>query len=105
LYEYRCTIVDVVDGDTVHALVDLGLDESRKLTLRLNRINTPEMGTVAGAEAKTRLIELLEPGDVILRTIKDRREKYGRYLAELDVAGINVNDRLLEEGFAVPYPA
>jgi micrococcal nuclease len=100
MYEYRCTVTRVVDGDTVHADVDLGCDVHLGLTLRLAGIDTPELPTVEGIAAKERLSELLAEGPVILKTIKDRREKYGRYLAILEVAGVSVADRLVLEGFA-----
>lgn len=103
MYEYRMTVLRVVDGDTIHAEVDLGCDIHVDLILRLARINAPEMSTPEGPYAKTYLESLLTPGPVLLRTIKDRREKFGRYLAELFVGDINVNDEMVNTGHAVPY--
>lgn len=42
--------------------------------------------------------------EITLRTIKDAREKYGRYLGEIWVVNakgksLNVNDELVENGF------
>jgi endonuclease YncB( thermonuclease family) len=42
----------------------------------------------------------------MLQTIKDKREKYGRYLAEIwligeDGTAINLNDLIVEKGYAV----
>jgi endonuclease YncB( thermonuclease family) len=64
VYEYRATIIDVVDGDTVHAEVDLGCDTSIKLAIRLAAINAPELHVggelnQAGTDARQHLIELL----------------------------------------------
>jgi len=47
---------------------------------------------------------------LIVRTVKDRKEKYGRYLAELFLVGADgqpaatsVNQTLLSNGHARPY--
>ena len=36
-----------------------------------------------------------------VRTVEDKTGKYGRYLAEIVVDGVNVDDELVESGFAV----
>jgi micrococcal nuclease len=36
-----------------------------------------------------------------VETIKDRKGKYGRFIAEIWLDGENVNDRLVAEGHAV----
>ena len=85
VYERTCTVVRVVDGDTLHVAADLGLDVSMNLTLRLYGIDAPEMSTEAGHVSKA-FVEtwVAANGPVFsLRTVKDRREKYGRYLADL----------------------
>ncbi len=112
MFEYRGTVTKVVDGDTVHVRLDLGIDVRIDLVLRLYGINAPEMSTPEGIAAKYHLIELLGGPlfPLTIRTIKDRREKYGRYLAvliheESDAhPTINVNDRMVADGFAVVYP-
>lgn len=103
----------MLDGDTIRAEVDLGCDVRHNLTLRLAGINAPEMSTEDGESAKQFLLYLLEaaPRDVferpviLVRTIKDRREKYGRYLAELliDETTKTLNELMVEQGFAVRY--
>lgn len=90
MYEYNAHVIRVVDGDTLHVRLDLGLDIYTDVTLRLAGVNTPEMSTPDGAAAKefTRqwLFDQCDspstiPIPIKVRTIKDRREKYGRYLA------------------------
>jgi micrococcal nuclease len=103
IYEYNCTVISVVDGDTIHADVDLGCDTHMHLTLRLLGINAPEMPTTEGQRAKEHLSALLAPGGVLLQTIKDHKEKYGRYLAQLFCNGVDVNKRMVDDGFAVVY--
>lgn len=105
MYEYRATIVANVDGDTVHARIDLGFDIFHDHTLRFAGINAPERATPRGREAAAFVAELVPPGAVLtIRTAKDRAEKYGRYLAWLVLSdGRCVNRLLVDAGYAVAY--
>jgi micrococcal nuclease len=109
VYQYQGTIVRVVDGDTVDINVDLGFGVWREDRFRLYGpdpdgnmgLNAPEVTTPEGKEARDYLRRLLLPGDpVTIRTIKDHREKYGRYLAVI-YRPTNVNQLLLDTGHAV----
>lgn len=105
LYQYRVHSLEVIDGDTVRAQIDLGLDCSIRLTCRLYGIDAPEMSTAAGKLAAQRLRELLSSAaEVQVHTYKDKREKYGRYLVRLvDTRGVDLNATLVREGFAIEY--
>mgnify|MGYP003394911693 CR=1 FL=1 len=113
MYEYRATVVGVVDGDTVDLDVDLGFHTQFNSRFRLFGINTPESygkeASVAGHAAKDRLKALLPVGLVVLvRTEKDKTEKYGRFLGTIQLrdgplAGKSVNDILVKEGHALAY--
>lgn len=103
MYEYRATILRVVDGDTVHAEVDLGMDIRVRATLRLAGINAPEIGTPEGVAAKAFLTERIGTGPLVIRTTRDRREKFGRYLATLLIGDLNLNEAMVAAGHAVPY--
>ena len=99
-----------MDGDTVDAEVDLGFDVRFGMRLRLWGINAPEMrGETAekGRESRIRLRDLcfLAANQAIVRTHKDRQDKYGRYLAEIAAFGASrtINQQLVDEGFAVQY--
>lgn len=53
MYEYRAKVLRVVDGDTLYLAVDMGLETTRILDVRLYGINCPEMHDApAGATAK-----------------------------------------------------
>lgn len=105
LYNYRCTILKVVDGDTVHAEVDLGFDVRICMRFRLAGINAPESRTAEGLMTKALLVELLNFTPIIVQTDKDRREKYGRYLGTfINSLGTNVNENLVATGHATIYP-
>jgi micrococcal nuclease len=114
VYEYRARLLQVVDGDTVDVLLDLGLGIHREERLRLARIDAPEVRGAEAAQgraASLRLRVLLGTavdGWLLVRTIKDKREKYGRYLAEMiapqgDGTAVNASDALLAEGLATLY--
>ncbi|MDP8961509.1 MAG: thermonuclease family protein [Actinomycetota bacterium] len=105
MYIYRCRILRAVDGDTVWAEVDLGVDVRHNLSLRLEGINAPEMGAPGGPEAKAHLESLVNGKTLFLRTVKDRREKYGRYRAILlydpgDGDHASINQMMVEAGHA-----
>ena len=109
LYFYKGQIERVVDGDTVSASIDLGMHTwIHGERLRLARINTPEIRgetRLKGLAAKEYLADLVLGKPVYIKTIKDTREKYGRYLAEIgierDGAWFSVNDDLVMTGHAV----
>lgn len=99
-YTYKATIIRVIDGDTVKAIVDLGLRVSIELTVRLVGINAPEIKTEEGKRARDYL-RLLENRDVIIKTHKDPRDKYGRWLGEVHSNGDNINSLMVTMGYAV----
>lgn len=103
MYEYNAEVLRVVDGDTVHARVDLGLDIRADIILRLYGINTPELPTTQAVAARDYLASrLAEVGfKVRVETIKDHKEKYGRYLAVLWIDAESLNDTLVRLGYAV----
>jgi len=110
LYYYKAKIISVYDGDTCRADIDLGLGLwMHNEKLRLLRIDTPELrgeDREAGLVARDFLRELVLDKEVFIQTKRDRRGKYGRYLAELWLetdpdAWVNINDRLVESGHAI----
>jgi micrococcal nuclease len=108
VFERRATVTRVVDGDTLHLDVDLGCDTTLAMTVRLYGLNCPEMDTDAGKAAKTWVDEWVVDhavAGVSLRTVKDKKEKYGRYLADLlpDDGSPSLCTALLDSGHAVPY--
>src|SRR5579885_3227048 len=111
MYEYRGRITRVIDGDTVEAEIDLGFHVSLTVTLRLAGINAPETkGTerprgLVATRSLDSLITDLTGGTrhLTVRTQKDVTEKYGRYLAVLIAGDVNLNDRMLADGHAVPF--
>ena len=106
MYEYRCQLERVIDGDTVDLTIDLGFNTFRREKIRLLGINTPEKKgpTAAAAErAAAVLFDLLKGKPLTVQTKKDKHDKYGRMLGTLWAGGRNANQALIEGGYAVPY--
>ena len=110
MYEYKATLLRVIDGDTVDCLIDLGFDVILRERVRLINIDAPETRTKDlqekkwGLEAKERLQTLLNryPYFIVKTTL--HRGKFGRTLGELFLQdGLNINETLIQEGFAERY--
>jgi len=110
LYYYKAIVTSVYDGDTCTVDIDLGLHTwIRDEKIRLYRINAPELRgkeRPEGLKSSDFLREQILNKKITIQTIKDKKEKYGRYLGEIwlkDEKGkeININDLLVKKGFAV----
>lgn len=103
MYEYQAKVIRVVDADTLWCRVDLGFRLYREISLRFADINAPELSTQEGKDARDRLKEVLLPDSVIVvRTFRDPGA-YDRYTATVLYNGTNMNQWLVENGYAVPY--
>lgn len=117
MYEYRCKVTRVIDGDTVDVDIDLGFDIIlRDERVRIMGIDTPESRTrdkvekKFGLASKARLKELIggKSGPILKTQInkkgEDMRGKFGRILGDFVTEdGRMVTDILVEEGHAVAY--
>lgn len=113
LFFYRAEVVNVVDGDTLDLLVDLGFDIHHSIRVRLNGVNTPESRTSdikekeLGLKAKdfTKDWTVRHPV-VYVSTVKDKKEKFGRILAQVysdqDKTAC-LNEDLIGSGYARAY--
>lgn len=101
---YEAGVERVVDGDTVDVVIHLGLDVYRAERLRLRGIDTPKIRGEErdeGLRSKAEVDRLLPRGTgVLLSTISDKRGKYGRLIALVFVNGTNLNEHLVNSGFA-----
>ena len=127
-YIYGAEVVRIIDGDTIRLKVtknfvfevDFGFyiketvttAKSTESNFRLYGIDTPEIRGVSveekakGAAATEELRRLVSLGPIKVRTYKP--DKYGRWLATLFVFPpeqdpININESLVEGGYAVEY--
>ena len=111
--EYKVKVTNVIDGDTIDVVIDLGFDIFTNRRVRLSGIDTPESRTTDlnekkfGMEAKEYLKHLLgNAGNVVVKTLaNDPTEKYGRVLGQVyvDSSAISVNDLLVSRGYAWSY--
>jgi endonuclease YncB( thermonuclease family) len=105
MYDYSATVISITDGDSAHIEIDLGLRIYHRTNCRLFGINTPELNSpdpVARTQAqaaKARLAELIDGQAVFVYS--HALDKYGRPLVTIFLDGININQQMVDEGFAV----
>jgi len=117
MYEYKCKVTRVVDGDTVDIDIDLGFGVwLHKERVRIYGIDTPESRTRDLEEKKFGLmakefVKKFVKGDkrniksnIILRTQKyDAKGKFGRILGDIIVDNKSLSDTMIQEHHAVIY--
>ena len=109
MYEYRAFVRKVYDGDTITCDIDLGFNMiMRNQKLRLAGINTPEVrgeSRPEGLKVRDIVRSRISNKWVTIKTHRDKKGKYGRWLAEIYEAGVeeSLNQWLLKEGYAKEY--
>lgn len=106
-YTYAMRLVRVVDGDTIHAELDLGFHIRMVRSVRLVGVDAPEMfgakATPEGKEAKAFVEQWFAEGQTfsIISFKYDEKDKYGRVLGlifrDKDMVSLNraVHDRFV----------
>ena len=115
VYNYKCQLVKVVDGDTIDVDIDLGFDVwLRNQRVRLHGIDTPESRTrnleekARGLLSKQYIVDRCPVGSSIMIESLDRG-KFGRILGNIWESGqdanpdTSINKRMIADGFAVEY--
>ena len=116
MYEYRCKILKVVDGDTVDVDIDLGFGVwLKKERVRMMGIDTPESRTrdkvekLFGSTAKQYVKDNMPTNSMqVLKTEIDRsggdkKGKFGRILGDFILDDKRLTDMMIEDGHAVAY--
>ncbi len=108
-YTYKAMVVNVVDGDTLDADIDVGFHMVSRQRLRLARVDAAETNSRDSAErikaqaAKAFVIVTVMGRQVIVQTTKT--DSFGRYLAELWYEDItdqhNLSDELIASGVSL----
>ena len=90
MYEYSGVVTKVVDGDTIDIRVDLGFGISNNIRVRFKGIDTPEIyrpscneELIHGRQARQFVFDSVMGRKITFVTHKDRKGKYGRYLADI----------------------
>ena len=82
MHTYKAYLERVVDGDTIHVILDLGFKMQHREILRLAKINAPEMKTAEGKKSSDALKEILK--DLPFLIVKtNKTDIYGRYVADV----------------------
>jgi len=113
IFVYRARLLRVIDGDTCDLVIDLGFHLHATLRFRLLGIDTPELNSkditereraVAATQALASMLTQ-GGGDWPLLVRTQKADSFGRWLADVWVegAGVHVNQKLLDDGYAVPF--
>jgi micrococcal nuclease len=114
MYQYKCKIIKVLDGDTVDIDLDLGFNiVLANQRVRMAGVDTPESRTSnkeekpRGLLSKKKLAEKMPVGSwQIIETQKsdNNDDKFGRILGVFILEdGTKVNDWLIKNNYAVAY--
>ena len=111
LHTYAARLDRIVDGDTLHVILDLGFGMSHRENLRLKGINAPESDTADGKNSTKILQEILKQAPfLVVKTLQT--DIYNRYVAdvflgeenksaqEIASGGVYLNQLLVERGAA-----
>lgn len=111
MYEYRCEIIKIIDGDTVDIDIDLGFGVWMKgERVRFMGLDTPESRTrdltekVFGLYAKDYVKKHIPVGSIqTLKTFKDETGKFGRILGDFIIDDTTLVTKMIDEGVGVAY--
>jgi micrococcal nuclease len=103
-YWYQATVLSIHDGDTMTLRIDMGRRILIEDSIRLYRINAPELSQAGGKEARDYLRHLVPIGSTVrVQTFRNVEDKYGRWLGDVYLGGVQINDKLVETGHARLY--
>ena len=124
IYAYPAKLIRVIDGDSLHIVIDLGLEQRTRNNCRIKGIDTPELNSKDEAErveakaAKAQLEFLLSsytkgygPWFKVVTDKPLSEDKYGRWLAQVilpfslhcELPDLDVGHKLLTDGYAKEY--
>ncbi len=90
-------VIGVSDGDTLNLL-----DSSNtQFKIRLAAIDAPEKAQAFGQRAKQKLFDLCYGKRASVQVVSI--DRYGRTVGDVDCAGINANEVMVQSGFAWVY--
>jgi micrococcal nuclease len=99
--ELAGTVVNVVDGDTIHVRVAGRVEKVRYIGVDTPEVHHPTKGEQPGGREATAQNRALVGGrPVRLELDVQERDRYGRLLADVWVGEVMVNAELVRRGYA-----
>ena len=105
MYEYKCRLIRVVDGNTLEANIDLGFNVWTTQKIKLYGVDStgPHSSNKEAIAQETAALKQALPREFIVQTIFNKRGKVGRvfgivFVENNDGGRININDHLIEKG-------
>lgn len=89
----NCVVVGITDGDTITVKKNY-----TSYKIRLSEIDAPERKQSFGTAAKIKLSEKIFGKNIVFEG--NKKDRYGRIVAEVFYNGRNINQEMVEEGFA-----
>ena len=106
-YIYSAEVRSVYDGDTITIDIDLGFNHIMKdQIIRLWGIDTPELrwdDKVFWKKVRDYVRERILWKEILLKSYKDKKGKYWRWLWEIFIDWENLNEELVKIWYAVEY--
>lgn len=105
---YYATLNRVVDGDTINVTIDEGFKHYWTINTRLAHINAPELNSTdpvikAKAQAAKDYLTQRLPVGTILNIISKQLDDYGRPIVQVYYQSADINQEMIDKGFAVKY--
>ena len=105
MYEYRCRLIRVIDGNTLEADIDLGFNIWTKQKIKLYGVDStsPHSSNKEAIAMETAALKAAVPREFLVQTLLNKRGKIGRVFGLVfnenqDGSRININDYLIEQG-------
>lgn len=106
-YIYKGLVTKVFDGDTITVDFDLGFFVTlRNQTIRLAEIDAPELKgkeKLMGQAARDWLRRRILGKEVVIQTVKDSKETYGRWLGFIWYGDVCINHEMMDKEIAKKY--
>ena len=97
---FNAKVVRVKDGDTLQVTMD---ERDFDFPIRLARIAAPELDEVGGLDSQKWLAKEIQGADVEIVLTKQRVEKWGRLLGEVNFLGLSLNQQSLDMGYSIKF--
>lgn len=91
VYVRRARLIRVIDGDSYEMRIDLGYRVEGRFHIRVRGLNTPELNTLEGREAKAlaERIFAANPDRIVVQSYKDR-QSFARWICDVYISGVSM---------------